>query len=351
MTDSPFAQLQEFHMRNGFKVVFVLATAALLTFGAGAQPTAERLTVYSGRNEELIGPLVAQFTAETGIEVDVLYGDTAGVANQILEEGANSPADVYIGQDAGALGALAKAGVLATLPSDVLERAPEQFKSPTNQWVGISGRARVLVYNPQVVESLGLTLPASITDLVDAQYQGQVGWAPSNASFQSNVTALRLLLGEDAAADWLAGMVANGTVSFGSSNTNLNQAVADGEIAMGITNHYYMFRILAQNPDAPIAQHFFPAGDPGTLINIAGAGVLSTSDQPGLAQRFILYLLGGSAQQYFADRTFEYPLIDGIAVNERLTPLTAIEPPMIDLSDLDDLQATLAVIEDSGALD
>lgn len=336
-------------MRRFAPLLAVLSVFAL-PFMALAQ-NVETLTVYSGRNEELIAPLLAQFTADTGVQVEVLYGDTAAVANQILEEGANSPADVYIGQDAGALGALANAGALAALPPDITTRAPEAFRSPDNYWVGISGRARVLVYNPTVIAELGLELPDSILDLTDPAYAGQVGWAPSNASFQANVTALRLLLGDDAAAAWLAGMVANGAVSYGSSNTNLNQAVANGEIAMGITNHYYMFRILAETPDAPIAQHFFPAGDAGSLVNIAGAGVLATSDQPGLAQRLVLYLLGTPAQQYFADTTYEYPVIDGITVNERLTPLESIKSPALDLSALSDLQATLDMIEASGALD
>lgn len=335
------------------RVVFVLLFVVfMLPFGlALAQDNAETLTIYSGRNEELIAPLLAQFTADTGVQVNVLYGDTAAVANQILEEGANSPADVYIGQDAGALGALANAGALAVLPDDITERVPTNFRSPEDYWVGISGRARVLVYNPERVAELGLELPASILDLTDPAYAGQVGWAPSNASLQANVTAMRLLLGDDAAAAWLAGMVANGVVSYGSSNTNLNAAVANGEIAMGITNHYYMFRILAETPDAPIAQHFFPAGDAGSLVNVAGAGILATSDQPGLAQRFVLYLLGAPAQQYFADSTYEYPMISAISVNERLTALDTIESPELDLSGLADLQTTLELIEASGALD
>lgn len=337
------------HRAFALLILWMLSAVALLP--TAAQEGGERLTVYSGRNEELVGPILAQFTEATGVQVDVLYGDTAGLANQILEEGANSPADVYFGQDAGALGALAKAGVLRVLPSDVVERVPAIFKAVDNTWVGVSGRARVLVYNPARIEELGLELPASILDLAKPEYAGQVGWAPANASFQANITAMRVLLGEDVAAQWLADMVANGAVSFGSSNTNLNQAVANGEIAMGITNHYYMFRILAENPEAPIAQHFFPAGDAGSLINIAGGGILATSDQPGLSQRLLLYFLGHDAQQYFADATYEYPVIPGITVNDRLTPLESIEAPEIDLSNLDDLQTTLGLIEASGALD
>lgn len=339
-------------MRKSVILLVVLMTFVIsAVFPAVSQDSAERLTVYSGRNEELIGPILAQFTEATGIAVDVVYGDTTAIANQILEEGANSPADVFIAQDAGALGALAKANLLAALPSDVVERVPSVFASPDNLWVGLSGRARVLVYNPELVEAQGLELPASILDLTQPEYTGLVGWAPANASFQSNITAMRVMLGDEATETWLADMLANGAISFGSSNTNLNQAVIDGEILMGITNHYYMFRFLAENPDAPIAQHFFPAGDAGSLVNIAGAGVLATSDQPGLSQRLLLYLLGSEAQQYFADSTYEYPMIDGVTTNERLTPLSEIQSPDIDLTDLDDLQTSVQMIEASGALD
>jgi iron(III) transport system substrate-binding protein len=332
-------------------MVFALALALMLVSLAPlAAQDVTPLTIYSGRNEALIAPVIAGFTEATGINVEVLYGDTAALANQIVEEGANSPADIYFGQDAGALGALAHMDVLSALPDELIADVPSAFRSPDNLWVGVSGRARVLVYNPVLLEEQGLELPASILDLTDPAYAGVVGWAPENASFQSNVTAMRLLLGDEVAADWLAGMVANGSVSYGSSNTNLNNAVANGEIVMGITNHYYMFRILAQNPEATIAQHFFPAGDAGSLINIAGVGILATSDQVELAQQFVAYLLDTAAQQYFVTQTFEYAVVEGIITNSRLTPLAEIESPDIDLSDLDDLQATLEMIEASGAL-
>lgn len=315
-----------------------------------AQDNAEVLTVYSGRSESLIAPLLEQFTAATGVQVQVLYGDTAALASQILEEGANSPADVFIAQDAGALGALAQANILAALPSDVMERSRPAFSSPDNLWVGISGRARVLVYNPVLLAERGLELPTSILELAYPEYSGLVGWAPTNGSFQANITAMRVLLGDAQTYQWLEAMVENGTKSY-EGNTQLNQAVIDGEILMGITNHYYMFRFITENPDAPIAHHFFPAGDAGSLINVAGAGVLTSSTQKGLSQRLILYMLGHDAQQYFADSTFEYPVVEGVAVNERLIPLSEIQAPVIDLSNLNDLQGSIDMIEESGALD
>lgn len=334
------------------KILVLLALLALTIAPSFAQEGAtETLTVYSGRNEQLIAPLLAQFTAETGVVVQVVYGDTAAIANQILEEGANSPADVYIAQDAGALGALSKAGVLSVLPSDITERVPSDFQSADGYWVGVSARARVLVYNPTQVEALGLALPTSLLDLTKPEYSGLVGWAPANASFQSNVTAMRLLLGEEVTAQWLADMVANGAVSFGSSNTNLNLAVANGEVVFGITNHYYMHNLKKETPDLNLEQATFAAGDAGSLVNIAGAGVLATSDQKGLAQRLVLYLLGNNAQTYFTQNTSEYPMVGRIETNPELIPLANFGLPELSLSDLDDLAGTLALIEASGALD
>jgi iron(III) transport system substrate-binding protein len=333
------------------RFVLLLLIFALLGLLPVAAQSPETLTVYSGRNENLIGPLLDRFTADTGVEVRVLYGDTAAVANQIMAEGTGSPADVYIAQDGGALGALAEVGLLARLPSDVTERVNNPgFVSPDSLWVGLSGRARVLAYNPVLVEDLGIELPDSILDLTGEEYRGLVGWAPTNGSFQANVTGMRVLLGDEVTRDWLEAMTANNPVVF-SNNTAMNQGIIDGEAVMGLTNHYYMFRFLAETPDAPLALHFFPGGDAGSLINIAGAAVLESSDQKGLAQRLILYMLGSEAQQYFADSTFEYPVIDGIEINPLLPPLSEIEAPDIDLSRLSDLQTTLDMIEDSGALD
>lgn len=338
-------------MRN-IRTLFIVLTLGLM-LGVSlvtAQEGSEVLTVYSGRSESLLGPILQQFSEDTGVQLEVLYGGTSGLASQLLVESENTPADVYIAQDGGALGALAQANLLDRLPNDILERVPTAFQSPDALWVGISGRARVLIYNPEQVEALGLELPNSILDLTDSQYSNLVGWSPTNGSFQSNVTAMRVLLGDDATLAWLENMVDNGVIAY-DGNTAINQAVINGEVIFGITNHYYMFRFLADDPDAPIRQHFFPSGDAGSLINIAGAAILSASEQPGLAQRLILYLLSHDAQNYFAETTYEYPLIGGIAIDERLTPLSAIEAPEIDLSNLNDLQGTIDMIEESGALD
>ena len=309
------------------------------------------LTVYSGRNESLIGPLLEQFSDDTGIQVEVLYGGTSAVANQILTEGENSPADVFIAQDGGALGALAAADMLAELPDETLERVIDPaFVSPDGVWVGLSGRARVLVYGPELLEEMELELPESILELTDEAWQGMVGWAPTNASFVSNVTAMRVLLGDEETADWLAAMIANDVQAY-PKNTPIVQAVIDGEIVAGLANHYYLFRFLAEDPESPARLHFFPGGDLGSLINVAGAAILGSSDQPVEALELLNYLLSDSAQEYFAETTFEYPLVDSVETSVDLPTLSEIEAPDIDLSDLDDLQGTLEMIEESGALD
>ncbi len=331
-------------------IVLLLICMSALAGPITAQES-EALTIYSGRNESLIGPLLEQFTEDTGIAVEVLYGGTSAVANQILTEGENSPADVFIAQDGGALGALANEGMLMELQSDVLERvADPAFVSPDGLWVGLSGRARVLVYSPETLAEHELELPTSILDLIGEDWTGLVGWAPSNASFVSNVTAMRVLMGDEETAQWLADMIANGVQSY-PKNTPIVQAVIDGEIAVGLVNHYYLFRFLAEDPDITAALHFFPGGDPGSFINVAGAAILKTSDQSETALTLVEYLLSDSAQQYFAETTYEYPLVASVDPSVELPDLADIEAPDIDLSAIDDLQATLEMIEDSGALD
>ena len=331
-------------------VAVVVLLGFVVSIGPAAAQDEDPLTIYSGRSEDLIAPILERFTEETGIVVETLYGGTASLANQILEEGDRSPADIFIAQDGGALGALAKRELLVALPDELVDMTLPGFQSPENLWVGLSGRARTLVYNPERLDDLNLDLPESIFELAEEQWRGEVGWAPTNASFQANVTAMRTLEGDDVAIDWLESMVDNDVQAY-EKNTPIVEAVINGEIAVGLVNHYYLFRFLAEDPDITTRLHYFPAGDVGSLINVAGVAALKSSDQADLALVLIRFLLSQEAQQYFADETFEYPVIGGIEINDQLTPLDEIESPEIDLSDIDDLAGTLDLIEDSGALD
>lgn len=307
----------------------------------------EPLTVYSGRSEELVGPLLEDFTAATGVEVEVRYGDTAELAATILDEGGNSPADVFFAQDAGALGALQDEGLLTDLPQETLDLVEARFRSADGQWVGASGRARVLVYSTELLDED--ELPASILDLTGEEWTGRVGWAPTNASFQAFVTGMRLQLGEDEARAWLEGMIANDVQTY-ENNSSQVEAAGAGEIAVGLVNNYYAIRTLAENPDLPVANHYLPGEDVGSLINIAGAAILGTSDQTDAAQTFVDYLLSEEAQTYFAEETYEYPLIGGVEPAGDQPSLAEVASPDVDLSDLADLQGTLDLLVDVGAI-
>ena len=304
------------------------------------------LVIYSGRSESLVDPVIQQFAAVTGIDVEIKYGGTASLAATLLEEGANSPADVFYAQDPGGLGAVES--LLAPLPGGILERSPEWARSPQGLWAGVSGRARVLVYSPdRVPES---ELPADIFDLTDPRWKGRVGWAPTNGSFLTMVTGMRKLWGEEKTAEWIGGMVANDAVIY-PKNTPQVAAVAAGEIDIGLVNHYYLYRFVTEEGEDFAARNYHPSGGgPGALIMVSGAGILSTAENRENAERFVEFLLGTVAQQYFAGQTFEYPLVEGVTINRLLTPLDEIARPDIALADLADLEGTTAVLRDLGAL-
>ena len=299
---------------------------------AGSQPgEIDAVTVYSGRNEEFIGPLFEQFQDDTGIELEVRYGDTAELAAQLLEEGGNTPADVFVSQDAGALGAVAAEGLLDELDPGLLERVDRRFRDPRGRWVGASGRARVAAFNTGVLEDSDL--PDSILGFTEPKWKGRIGFPPTNSSFQAFVAAMIITEGEDAARDFLKQLVANDPKLY-EDNSSTVRAVAAGEIEVGFVNHYYIYEVVAEDGDIPVANHFFTNGDPGALINAAGAGILAASDQTEDAARLLDYLTGDQGQAYFAEETWEYPVVRGHEPRADLVPLGEIESPDIDLSDL-----------------
>ena len=310
-------------------------------------PGGGKITIYSGRNENLMAPLFERLGPTVAFEVEVRYGSTSEMAATILEEGANSPADLFISQDAGALGALAREGILAPLAVTTLETVAPRFRSPEGLWIGLSGRARVVVYNTDNVRESDL--PSSIHGFTDEEWHGRLGWAPTNGSFQAFVTAIRATEGDAAALAWLRGIVANDPVVF-PKNTPIVEAAITGDIDAGFVNHYYLLRQLADRPDVPAKNYFLKDGDPGALVNVAGAGILASSGRAAAALEIVDFLLGVETQRYFADSTFEYPLIAGVDPSPGLPPLDAIGTPDIDLSDLDDLAGTLRLLQEAGVL-
>ena len=324
--------------------VFLLGTILTACGGGGD----ETLTVYSGRSEELVAPVLERFSEETGIEVEVRYADTAELAAMIVEEDSSSPADVFYAQDAGALGAVQKRELFAELPAETLDRVPARFRSPDGYWVGVTGRARIIAYNPESVDKA--ELPESVFELTEPEWKGRVGWAPENGSFQAFVTALRLIEGEERAQQWLEDMVANDVVAF-ANNSDARDAVAAGEIDVALINHYYVAEARAEaGGEYPVEIHYVAGEDAGSLVNVAGAGVLESSDKREDAIALIDFLLSDESQEYFAEETKEYPLIDGVAADPTLVSLEEIDSPDIDLGNIDDLEATLEMIQRSGAL-
>ena len=318
---------------------------AILFLGLVASSVAQTLTIYSGRNEAFVGPVVAAFEAATGMDVEVRYGDTAPLVAQILEEGSNSPADLLLAQDAGALGAMAAAGMLAPLPREILSQVDARFRSSQGLWVGVTGRARVLVVGPDLDD-----LPTSVFELTEERFRGRVGWAPGNGSFQAFVTAMRVIYGEARASEWLRAMVANDTRVY-PKNTPIVEAVGRGEIDIGLVNHYYLYRFTAENPDFSARNLFLSDADIGALVNVAGAAVVASSDRQIVAQHFIAFLLSPLAQRHFAAEVNEYPLVPGVLANPELPPLNQLATPDIDLAALSDLETTLELLLDTGALE
>ena len=287
------------------------------------------LTVYSGRSESLVGPLIADFEESTGIDVNVRYAGSTELAATLLEEGGDSPADVFFAQDPASLGAVGDAGLLATLPQDILDIVPAKFSDGDGRWVGVSGRARVLVYS--TLQSP--PLPTTVDDLLDESWKGRLGIAPGNGSFLSFVAASILLDGEEATRAWLDGIAAGDPVVF-EGNSPIVAAVDAGEVEGGLVNHYYLLRLIAENGSADAANLFFDDGGPGALVMPAGVGIIGGSARADEAERFIEFLLAADSQAYFATETFEYPLLPGIAANEALPPIDSIQAPVIDLGKL-----------------
>ena len=328
-------------------VAAIAAAALVLAACGGGDGSSGSVTVYSGRSEDLIGALLEQFEEDTGIDVRVRYGETAELTAAILEEGDRSPADVFLAQDAGALGSLQEAGLFASLPDRILDRVDAGFRAADGAWVGVSGRARTLVYSTERLSTADL--PSSVFDLTEPRWRGRVGWAPTNGSFQAFVTAMRQVHGDEVTADWLRAMLDNDVREY-PKNTPIVQAVADGEIDLGLVNHYYVWRFIAEDSDFPAANLHTDAGGAGALINVAGAALLASTDDEETALRFIEYLLETEAQRYFAQETNEYPLVDGIDPNPGIPSLASLDPPSLALTSLADLEGTLDLLREVGAL-
>ncbi|MEF8789234.1 MAG: iron ABC transporter substrate-binding protein [Haloarculaceae archaeon] len=319
----------------------------------GGTPMAEMpdlsgtIDVYSGRGEALVGALV-EYIEELypDLNLRVKYGGSTDLVNTVLTEGDNSPADVFYSVNAGSLGALAERDRAAALPEDVLGLVREEFRDPDGRWVGTSGRARTVPYNTDTFSESDI--PEDVFAFPEqSRFEDRMGWAPSYGSFQAFVTAMRILNGPEATREWLQGMLDLGVQSY-SDEFSIVQAIADGEIAAGFTNHYYIQRVLDGRPEAPLATAF-TQGDAGAVFNVAGAAVVDTADDTEMATNFVRHLLSAEAQEYFATTTFEYPLIPDVEPVGALPTIDELNPPQgLDLSELADIGPTIELMRDVG---
>ncbi len=310
---------------------------------------AQSLTIYSGRSKALVEPLIRKFEEEHGIRMHVRYGSSTQLAVALLEEGRRTPADVFWAQDAGALGAVHRGGMFQRLPESKLDLLPDRLHNSEGTWIATSGRARVMAYSTTRVDTT--RLPESVYGLTDSWWQGRVGWAPSNGSFQSFLTAMRLLEGDDKTLQWLRRMKDNNTESY-INNSALLQAISAGEIDIALTNHYYLFRFRENNPDYPVKQTYFDSGDPGNMVNVAGIGMLKTASNKDAAITFIEFLLNEENQQWITDNVHEYPVLDQVRIDHERSSLRDIQDlsPSLDMDELSDLEQTLNLLRRAGLL-
>ena len=329
-------------------ITIVAALVAAVAATAGCGGSDDTLTVYSGREEELVAPLFDMFEEETGVDVEVRYGDSAELAATIAEEGGNSPADVFFAQDPGSLGSVGSE--LEVLPDEITERVDARFRDDEGRWTGTSGRSRVLVYNTDALSED--EVPDTVQDLLDEKWDGRIGIAPTNASFQAFVTAMRLSEGDDATRKWLTDLKALNPKIY-EKNTPIVEAAASGAIDLGLVNHYYLYLVREEQPDAPIANHFLAAGDPGALVSVAGAAVLASTDESEDARRFVEFLLSDEGQRFYVDEAeeAEYPLVAGIDAKAGLPPLASLHGPDVDLTSFGaEHEATIEMLRETGYL-
>lgn len=323
-----------------------LLVMGLLTSCSASNDEATELTVYSGRSEEYLGDVFEKFQEDSGIKLNVRYADSAELAAQILEEGANSPADLFISQDAGSLGAVAEAGLLKRLDDSILAEIPSKFSSPEKYWVGITGRTRVFAYSPSRLDNL----PQSYLDVTKSIYKGRVGIAPTNSSFQAFVTALRMNEGEAAAEKWLRDLAAN-EPKYYEKNSMIVEAIDAGEIDLGLVNHYYVYEVSkALGREIGVKIGFFNAGDLGNLINVSGGGILRSTAKKQAATKFLAYLISPYAEKTYVNEVQEYPLLPGIDGPQGLPRLEELGAPAIDLNSLKDLRGTQQLLIKVGLL-
>jgi iron(III) transport system substrate-binding protein len=324
-------------------------TASSLATAPGGSLAGQSITLYSGQHEQTTAMLVAAFEKRTGVKVKVRPGDEAELANQIMQEGSNSPADVFYTENTPALEHLREQNLLAPIDATTLAAVPARYNAAQGDWVGVSGRVSVLVYDTQQVSPS--SLPSSILALAEPKWKGKLGIAPSETDFQPLITSIAKFDGSAAAEKWLEGMKANSKIY--PDNETVVAQVNNGESAIGLINHYYWYRLRDEVGQKGLhsALAYYAAHDPGDLLNVSGAAVLKSSSHQAAAQAFVAFLVSTEGQEALAhSHSYEYPLRPGVAPAKGLRPFTTLQPAPITLSELGDGSAPLELEQKLGLL-
>jgi len=300
---------------------------------AGGSSEKATLTLYNAQHEDLMTLMVADFTKTTGIKVNMRNGEDFGLGNQLVQEDAASPADVFVTENSPAMTLVDSKGLFSPVEAATLAQVPPQFAPDNKSWVGFAARSTVFAYNPAQLKAADL--PASIMDLAKPQWKGKVGISPAGADFQAIVSAVLALKGEPATVAWLNGLKANAKVY--QDNGPIMKAINDGEIECGVIYHYYWYKDQAESGanSKNVKLHFFGKKDPGAFLSISGAGVVKSSKHQGEAQQLVRYLNSPAGQKVLSDsKALEYPIGNGAVANKVLKPLTELDPPTVQVSKL-----------------
>lgn len=338
------AGLQFSRVRTQFIALAILLSLTLGFVGCGEDDN--ELTVYSSRTSSLVQPLLEQYAADTGTNINVKYASTASIVATLLEEGSNVRPDVVYLADPAGWALLSEEKFLSELPDNLLNKVDKRFRSTEGEWVGLSGRSKVVVYNTETIDP-NTDLPQSIMDFTDPKWKGRIGWAPTHGEWQITPMAIRIEKGEEAARSWLEGVKANQPRVY-PNLISIVYAAGQGEIDVGFVNHYYVPRFVKEEgPDFGARNHYLGKGDPGAVIDVAAVGIIKSTENQDTAERFVEYMLSSEAQTYFAEQTHEYPLSAGVRPSGDLPPLDSLDPPDINPAELSQLQATLKMLRDA----
>ncbi|MGD1053817.1 MAG: extracellular solute-binding protein [Candidatus Dormibacteria bacterium] len=338
-------------LRAGWSALTVALAAGWLLLGCGGSPAGVRITLYDGQHPQTTDALVSAFERATGITVDVRDDDEDVLADEIVSEGARSPADVIYTENSPALEYLQGRGLLAPVDPATLADTPSRYDSPAGDWVGVSARVSVLVYNPSLISEN--QLPTSILQLADSRYQGELALAPGETDFQPIVTSVARTYGSSEALTWLEGLRANAGSHIYPDNETIADEVNRGAVAFGLVNQYYWYRMGAELGAADVHSKiaYLAPHDPGYVLDVSGAAVLKSSTHQAAAQRFLAFLVSRPGQEIIARSTsYEYPIASGVTTAQPETPLAELQPNSITIPELGDGSTAISLMQQAGLL-